>query len=318
MADMKSDQHRERDEVEKEMVIDSPSEDSSDRTSNPGSVGNTSMDDDPIVTPAAVAAAAANAAQTQAIKKTLSKQPSNGIHVLKPDGTQAPSVVPPYPNSDSSVGGNKTNAKEEEITFDPNGSYYMANACCELIHYRTGAIVVAIVEMFMISVWGYFMGSFYTNSGGITLGAKISIGVQPVVGTGFLIVIILMLIGIFTERPYLLWPHMLVQIFGIVLGIAFTVVAVIAMCAGTSLAESIFSFIYGAHNLPKVEAALGPIWPFCLAVVFDFGAALGIWFYIVIKGCYEYLMDKVFFEKEMHSLALKKESLDVVKKPQAS
>jgi len=297
-------------------------EDSSDGTSHHGSVGGASTEEDPIVTPAAVAAAA----QSQNTKRPLSKQPSNGIHVLKPEGL-APTtngLPPSYPTADvpAQANGDAANSriKEEDITFDPNGSYYMANACCELIHYRTAAILVGMAELALIAAWGSLIGYYYTKSGGIDdVGSKASIGVQAFVAAIFLAVIILMLVGVMAERPFLLWPHMIVQIGGISLGIAFTVVAVVAMCVGTYWAESIFSHIYGAENLPWVEKSLGPIWPFCLAVVFDFGAALGIWFYIVIKGCYEYLMDKAFFEKEIngaHNLSLKKENLDAsTKKP---
>lgn len=164
-------------------------EDSSDVSSNHDSVGGTSVDEDLIVSAGAVAAAA----QTQVIKKTLSKQPSNGIHVLKPDGlSPATNGLPPFPNPDTPAQNsdlaNGKHAKEEEITFDPNGSYYMANACCELLHYRTAAILIGKVELGLMAVWGYFITHFYMATGGIdSIGSKISIGSQAVVAAGTLL-----------------------------------------------------------------------------------------------------------------------------------
>lgn len=48
-----------------------------------------------------------------------------------------------------------------------------------------------------------------------------------------------------------------------------------------------------------MELNFGPIWPFNLAVVSFSGAALGIWFHIIVRGCYEYLMDKKYFESKL-------------------
>lgn len=47
-----------------------------------------------------------------------------------------------------------------------------------------------------------------------------------------------------------------------------------------------------------MELNFGPIWPFNLAVVSFSGAALGIWFHVIVQGCYEYLLDKQYFESK--------------------
>jgi len=54
-------------------------------------------------------------------------------------------------------------------------------------------------------------------------------------------------------------------------------------------------FMLGSKHLQAVRAALGPIWPFCLAVIFDFAAALCMWFYVLVRGAYDYVNDRNFF-----------------------
>jgi len=256
-------------------------EEHSDVSSNPDSISGSSAEDE----------------SGHGSKKPLSKQPSNGIHVLKPD------------ESSNGVGVAGVQREQlEEISFDPNGSYYMANACCELVHYRWAAVMVGVVELALIALWGALIGYYYHRVGIDGLASIISISMQAPFAAILVAIIILMLTGVLMEKPALLWPHMIVQMIGIFSGIAFTVLAVIAMCAGTSLAENIFSHLFGEANLPVMERMLGPIWPFCLAVVFDFAAALRIWFYIIIKGCYEYLLDKAFFE-ELANNASKKAAI---------
>ncbi len=95
------------------------------------------------------------------------------------------------------------------------------------------------------------------------------------------------------------------KILGIALGIILTIIAVVSMAAGTQIAEAVFGGIFGHGNLPLIEKTLGPIWPFCLAVIFDFGAAIGIWYYILVRGAYDYLLDKKYFEGVDQDLAMK-------------
>lgn len=44
-----------------------------------------------------------------------------------------------------------------------------------------------------------------------------------------------------------------------------------------------------------MENYFGPIWPFNLAVLSFFGATIMIWSYTVIRGAYDYLLDKEYF-----------------------
>lgn len=175
--------------------------------------------------------------------------------------------------------------------FDPNSYVYMASACCELVHYRIAAVLVGGLEVFSLLAWAALAIALYLHKGtlGVTFTVTVEIAVLATLAT-----IGLMVYGIAAEKPKLLWPHMVVLIGVIGLGITLTVVAVVSMAAGAGWAESIFGLIVDVHTM---EDTLGPIWPFCLAVIFDFGAAITIWFYILVRGCYEYLLDKQFFER---------------------
>lgn len=58
-----------------------------------------------------------------------------------------------------------------------------------------------------------------------------------------------------------------------------------------------------------MEDNLGPIWPFNLATASFCGAALGIWFHEIVDGCYDYLLDKKYFENiEKNQIELQNKS----------
>lgn len=44
-----------------------------------------------------------------------------------------------------------------------------------------------------------------------------------------------------------------------------------------------------------MENDFGPIWPFTVGTLAFFSAALGIWFHIIVKGCYDFFLDKEYF-----------------------
>lgn len=47
-----------------------------------------------------------------------------------------------------------------------------------------------------------------------------------------------------------------------------------------------------------MEDNLGPIWPFNLGTLSFCGAAVGLWFHEIVEGCYEFILDKKYFEKK--------------------
>lgn len=47
-----------------------------------------------------------------------------------------------------------------------------------------------------------------------------------------------------------------------------------------------------------MEQNFGPIWPFNVTIVSITGAAIGIWIKIIVQGCYDYLLDKKYFNSE--------------------
>lgn len=52
---------------------------------------------------------------------------------------------------------------------------------------------------------------------------------------------------------------------------------------------------FNIFSVPQMEKQFGPIWPFNIACVSFSGAALGIWFDVIVRGCYDYLLDKEYF-----------------------
>ena len=183
------------------------------------------------------------------------------------------------------------------LCFDANSSVYMASACCELLHYRNAAVLVGVVQAVGAVLWTVAAAVLYVRhpSAIDTAFAAVTVALSLLT----LFTVLLLLVGVLTERPTLLWPQMLLLVGVIGCGIAMTVVAVVSM-AGTGWPETVFSL---AFDLETLQNTLGPIWPFCLAVIFDFAAAVGIWFYILVRGCYDYLLDKKFFEQNPNGTA---------------
>ena len=50
--------------------------------------------------------------------------------------------------------------------------------------------------------------------------------------------------------------------------------------------------MFGEENLTYIKAALGPIWPFCLAVIFDIVAAVCMWAFVLVRGAHDYISDR--------------------------
>uniref|UniRef100_A0A914X5U2 Uncharacterized protein n=1 Tax=Plectus sambesii TaxID=2011161 RepID=A0A914X5U2_9BILA len=202
------------------------------------------------------------------------------------------------------------NGREEMIAeklteFDPNCYMYRTAACCEMIHCSSAALLLGGVEFLCLLAWSVIAVAIYmhdlTNGPTFTIVAEILVVIA-------LITIVLMIYGIVMEKPKMMWPHMIMLIAMVVFGLALTVIAVCCMSAGPTLVEPIFGIIL---NVTTTEQVLGPIWPFTLAVIFDFGAAIAIWFYVVVRGCYEFLLDKEYFAQNPGALiALPEESSD--------
>lgn len=177
--------------------------------------------------------------------------------------------------------------------FEEKSEKYIARACCDCMHITHGAIVVGVLQLLMLAGWLAVSLYYYLkiHSGGFLPFIGHAGGILVALGC-----LIAKFCGIAMEKPYLMWPNMIVEILGIAAGILLTILAVICMAAGTKYAVLSFGAIFGDYLLHLAKTHLGPIWPFVLAVIFDSGAAVGIWFYNLTSGCYQFICDKRFHQ----------------------
>ncbi len=68
-----------------------------------------------------------------------------------------------------------------DFVFDPNSYIYMANACCELLHYRVAAYVVGGLEVVLLIGWGIFSLIFYNAIGMESIRAYLAITGQSLI-----------------------------------------------------------------------------------------------------------------------------------------
>uniref|UniRef100_A0A915ENU4 Uncharacterized protein n=1 Tax=Ditylenchus dipsaci TaxID=166011 RepID=A0A915ENU4_9BILA len=136
------------------------------------------------------------------------------------------------------------------------------------------------------------LATFFTMHKNSTLSPMTGIYIIICAATVVLIASIttaIMVYGITAEKPHLLLPQITflhVEIILLLLGAAGSIAS---MSLGIEWTYSIFApFV----SIPKMERDFGPIWPFNVAIVAFSGAALGIWFHVIVQGCYDYLLDK--------------------------
>uniref|UniRef100_A0A914Q0Z5 Uncharacterized protein n=1 Tax=Panagrolaimus davidi TaxID=227884 RepID=A0A914Q0Z5_9BILA len=197
-------------------------------------------------------------------------------------------------SSDSSTGPKPIEKKEplpvEDYVFDQNDEFYMAPPTAGFLHYRTAAIICGILEVAVLIGATLTLIHFYLNIG-------ITGFYSSLCGTIFVFVAIItttiMVIGIITERPSFISPQMIflqVEVGVLLIG---ALISISSMSLGIESTATLFGPFVNVHMM---EDSMGPIWPFNLATVCFCGAALGIWFYKIVEGCREFLLDKKFFE----------------------
>uniref|UniRef100_A0A1I8BAI3 DUF4203 domain-containing protein n=1 Tax=Meloidogyne hapla TaxID=6305 RepID=A0A1I8BAI3_MELHA len=148
--------------------------------------------------------------------------------------------------------------------YDPDDEFYMAPPTCQFLHYRDAAVMVGIFEVLMIAGTLFGALNFY-------------IGIR--------------LFGIWA--PLLISAILCIAI-GTTVTMAGAVFSISSMCLGMESTHWIFSQFV---RVDKMELVAGPIWPFNIAILSFSGAALGIWFDVIVRGCYDYLLDKEYFSK---------------------
>uniref|UniRef100_A0A0K0G2R3 MARVEL domain-containing protein n=1 Tax=Strongyloides venezuelensis TaxID=75913 RepID=A0A0K0G2R3_STRVS len=174
--------------------------------------------------------------------------------------------------------------------FDKNDSFYYAPAAFELLHYKDAAIIGAILGISALSGTGlmfYFLHNTY-NITGITTTILCFVTI-----ISFIITTILMVFGIIKEKPNLMWPQMTILQLENILLFLLGSFSIISMACGTPTTNFLFGFIV---NVPEMETHLGPIWPFNIAAASFVGCLICVWFNVLLRGAYDYLLDKKFFE----------------------
>ncbi|KAI1728243.1 hypothetical protein DdX_00408 [Ditylenchus destructor] len=180
----------------------------------------------------------------------------------------------------------------EKFHFDPNDDFYLAPPMCQLMHYRHAAVVVGILEVLLLSAGTFAFMNLYKNASLTSIWSTICIAI--VLGIACMTTSV-MIYGIAVEKPQLLIPQITFLHVEIVLLLLGAAGSIASMSLGIEWTYSIFApFV----SIPKMEQSMGPIWPFNVAIVSFSGAALGIWFHVIVQGCYDYLLDKKYFEAE--------------------
>uniref|UniRef100_A0AC35TUR7 Secreted ookinete protein n=1 Tax=Rhabditophanes sp. KR3021 TaxID=114890 RepID=A0AC35TUR7_9BILA len=174
--------------------------------------------------------------------------------------------------------------------FDKNDAFYLAPAAFGYFHYRVAAIIGAVFGVILLcsSVYGFF--SMHNTHAITGFWATLFVGVI----TGlFILTSIIMIYAIVAEKASLMWPQMVMIQLENAIMLAVAIVSILVMSCGAGLTEEVFKWFVDVKN---IEDTFGPIWPFNIATLAFMGSFLCIWFNILVRGTYDYLLDKEFFE----------------------
>ncbi|VDN06719.1 unnamed protein product [Thelazia callipaeda] len=187
---------------------------------------------------------------------------------------------------------NEEKFEKEPFVYNKDDDFYMAPACFHAVHYKNAAILCGIIEICVIAITVLKILSLEfgkENNRAWFLAELVTLLVFAVITT------ILMIYGIIAEKPKYLWPQMaFMHVEGTLLMIL-AVASVASMSMGLQATHGLFGLL---SNIRTLEDHFGPIWPFNLAVVSFFGAAAIVWSYIIVRGAYDYLLDKDYFTKK--------------------
>ncbi|KAL1243002.1 Protein cuti-1 [Trichinella spiralis] len=172
-----------------------------------------------------------------------------------------------------------------DVTTDNSQS--ADNNCDNCWTVRYGTLAIVVLEATALVSW-FVLHIVYSSNNKDAF----SISWRGVVALLLLTVIAMVVIGVLTNRAWLLWPHIAIQMAGICTGMVLTLSTVLVMSVGSEASDYLFAKLFSPESVPWFEKLLGPIWPFCLAVIFNFVTALGLWFYTVNKRCQMHLRSK--------------------------
>jgi len=200
-----------------------------------------------------------------------------------------------------SIEGSNEYEAQKPYQFDPDEDFYMAPPACQFLHYRDAAVLVGIVEVLLLAGSVATALDLHFTVGLLGIWFSVILGLillTATVTTG------VMIYGIRTENSQFLWPQMYFLRVEIALLMIGSASSIASMCLGIEWTNHIFSHIL---SVPLMEENFGPIWPFNLAIISFTGAAIGIWFEVIVCGCYDYLLDKEYFSIQNPIVELRKQ-----------
>ncbi|GMS98816.1 hypothetical protein PENTCL1PPCAC_20991 [Pristionchus entomophagus] len=189
--------------------------------------------------------------------------------------------------------------------YSTEDKFYYGPATCEYLHYRSAAVLGAIIEFLLMGAGTVIAYYLYSSLESLEYFVVWSMAVFFAMSTAMSL---LMLYGLFTENPALIKPKIVIQEIEIASLIGLATFAVIAMCIGLDATNYLFGFVL---NVDLMEEDFGPIWPFNISILAFMAAALGVWIRILTIGAQDYLLDKEFFSQPNHmNVALEEKNRD--------
>ncbi|CAG9540119.1 unnamed protein product [Cercopithifilaria johnstoni] len=186
----------------------------------------------------------------------------------------------------------KLEKERKPFVYDKDNEFYSAPSFCYLLHYRNAAVFCAILDILLLITAILVFFNLQLEKENIRIWLLITLIIFLISAT---VTTILMIYGIVTEKPKYMWPLMAFMHIEVTILIISAIASITSMSMGLQATHRLFSF-YVSMN--KLEYYFGPIWPFNLAILSFFAATIVIWSYIIVRGAYDYLLDKEYFMKK--------------------
>jgi len=189
---------------------------------------------------------------------------------------------------------------QSDIFYDENPKY---RCCCQFCHVRKGTIAVAIgsfvfATYFLIKSFAFFARGQDDYRATTVLTFIISII--------WIVVSIVLLIGVWKEKPVFLVPFMVVQIPLIILAACLGILCIVYLAVGRAVVlgptgasdrepRTLKTHEDHLHMLILVGVQ---------AIVYGLMLAFGIWFYMTVLQCYRWLKEKKMPKENGHGYNL--------------
>uniref|UniRef100_A0A158Q8L4 MARVEL domain-containing protein n=1 Tax=Elaeophora elaphi TaxID=1147741 RepID=A0A158Q8L4_9BILA len=186
----------------------------------------------------------------------------------------------------------KLEKEKKSFVYNKDDEFYSAPAFCYLLHYRNAAVFCGILEVLLLIVAVLVFLNLQLEKANIRIWFVITLVIFLVFAT---ITTLLMIYGIVTEKPKYMWPLMAFMHIEVTILITSAIASITSMSMGLQATHRLFGLYVSIH---KLEKHFGPIWPFNLAILSFFAATIVIWSYIMVRGAYDYLLDKEYFTRK--------------------